>query len=474
MAQPFDNAATLNLSAISAVIQQQYAPFLGDEIFFNSGTVTNRLFNPDPDPVVGDGKTYQAVTRKGLNARFNTDSLADFQNPSQFQAGSLKIRMNERDASSSDMTRLGGVARISELELLGVSSDGACLDIAERVVNDLTKDADLMLAIHRHLPRSGLVASTSSTSPFGLKNSNLLTYSGSSQYTAGSTTCRIQLSSGTGNITALPPGAVIDFYQSGVRVFAGAVVVSQNPYDQSLSLARYDSNSTTNFDSISTAGSDIYYSGMYGKNMYSFGAWFTRPVAGDSFINGVSRLTDTNQWLLPTATREDQSSATKVIDRYDLDVVGDAVGYITDAPMTEAVFFGDPKLITTLRQDIGEDNFSTIAYSGEDGGDRWAKAGNVGVIYQHPTLGRCRLIGDPLAVPNTLRMVIPGDWITATYGQTSFRFLPGNINDSMWSRLPAASPNSGFGMFYQTEMYRIMCDFCKYPRRQAQIMYITP
>lgn len=470
MAQPYDSAATMNLAAISAIIQQQYFPEFEKQYYMN-GSLEARLFNPADDAVVGDGKTLQVKVARGDTGRTSTDMLADMQQPRNFTANSIKVRFNERDQTANDFTRFTANGRVSHWDIENGSA-GLIASVAQTVYEDITEDYSNKLSLFRHLRRTGRVATIITS---GKKNNDALTFADATSYTTGAVTCRIKIQNGP--IAGIQVGQVFDIYTSaGVLIFSKAQVTDVNTTDNSVGLMRADSDSTANFDSVTT-DHELFYSGTRSAGIYSMGEWFARPVSGDSFIGGVSRFTGTSmsnyRWLLPTTVGEGETAVT--IKKADFDSAGDAIGFVAETPMAY-VCLTDAKMQTALRQTIGND---AIIINPVDAGnsERFANFGSMGVHYQHPTLGRVVIASTPYAIPNTIRFINPGDWKALSYGTKGLRFMPplGGAGGAagMWYRLPAATPNSGAGFFYQIDAVAVHCDFCHNPRRQLQIINRT-
>lgn len=464
MAQPFDNTATQALAAISAIHQEQYFPEFERQYYMN-GNLEARIFQPADDPVVGDGKTLQVKVSRGDTMRPDIDALADIQQPRNFRANSIKVRWNASDQTATDFVRIAGSGRVTEHDLNNGAA-GNIASIAQTVYEDISEGYGKQLAMLRHLTRTGSIATIVTS---GKKNNDALVFASATSYTTGSTSCRVQIQSGP--IAAIEVGNVIDICTSaGLVIFARAEVVDVNVTDNSFGLVRADSDSTANFDAVTTAH-QIFVSGGYNKGLYSMGAWFGRPTSTDSFIGGVNRFTGTSannyRWLLPTTVGEGDAATT--IKRADFDSAGDAIGFVGETPMAY-VCLTDAKMQTALRQAIGNDG---LILNPIDAGnaDRFANFGSMGLHYQHPSMGRVVIASTPFAVPNTIRFMNPGDWRSLSYGVKGLKFMPGDMGN--WYRMQAATPNSGRGFFYQCDAYALHCDFCHNPRRQLQIINRT-
>jgi hypothetical protein len=462
MAEPFASSTTLTLDAVSAVIQEQYFPQFVEQIN-RAGSTTNRLFQPRAEAVVGDGEWFQNETAPSDTVRANTDMLANDQQPRPFTAAKIKVRFNQSDPSTNDFTRFTGVGRV-DMWTLENGSGGTIIDIAQRVYMEIFSGYNYRLAMLRNADRTARIATTSTKT-----NSDGLYSGGCSAYTTGSTTCRLVITAGS--IAALAQGSVIDIYTTaGVLVFSGAQVISCNPADPagpSLSLARANSSSTANFDNVTT-GQYIYFSGEINQGMYSMGAWFSRPTSTDSFIGGVNRFSPANQWLVTTATREGQTA--RLIQKADFDALANAMNFIQDGTIPISVAITDIPMNTALREAIGNDALITWPSTGGNE-DRYANFGSTGLLWQHPAFGKVSIVSDPLAVSNSVRFMVPDDWIALTSRFSGLHWMPGT--QGVWNRMVADTPNTGYGYYFQCDAVAAHCDYCKRPRYQGQILNVT-
>lgn len=462
MAEPFASSTTLTLDAVSAVIQEQYFPQFIEQIN-RAGATTNRLFKPSGSPVVGDGIWFQNETAPSDTVRLNTDMLANDQQPSPFTAAKIKARFNQSDPTSNDFTRFAGVGRV-DMWTLENGSGGTIIDIAQRIYQEIFTGYDFTLARARNANRTLKLCETSTKT-----NSDGLYSGGCSAYTTGATSCRLVITAGS--IANLAQGSRIDIYTSGgVIVFSDAVVVSCNPADPagpSVSLARYNSSSTANFDSV-TSGQYVYPVGQKDQGMYSMGAWFSRPTSTDSFIGGVNRFTPANQWLVTTATREGQTA--RLIQKSDFDALANAMNFIQDGTIPISVAITDVPMNTALREAIGNDALITWPSTGGND-DRYANFGSMGLLWQHPAFGKVSILADPLAVSNTVRFMVPDDWMALSSRFNGLHWMPGT--QGIWNRMVADTPNTGYGYFFQCDAVAAHLDYCKRPRYQGQILNVT-
>ena len=469
MAQPFDSASTLQ--SFSAAIQLKYAPKFYDQIFF-TGRPTNKLIKPMEQAVVGDGMTFQSRNAGSFNGRMDTDMVSDFPTPIPLGVANYKFRFNERDQTQNDFVKYATSGRVSQYDLDNISSAGAAFNILSQTLKEIRDGFDFMTAAHRHLDRTGRICTINGTPV----NNDGQVASGTgnnvcSAYTTGSTSARIVIqltSSSAGSVAAFQPGVKLDIYNGATLVFSGAKVTDYNPQDSSVGLTRFDATSTANFDGVAT-GHSIYFSGEKDKNMYSLGAWFSSPSTTDSFIGATNRNTAANRYLNTTKIRE--GATARRISQKDFDDVCDAMAYVTDgSEVSTWVAVADPRVITAVRQDIGEDRF--IPYPVDQGNNkRFANFGTGALAFQHPSLGYIVLQAEPLCPPNVIRFFRPQDWKALSYGNRNLQFMPGS--NGLFNRLPSTTPGQGYGMFWQVEAFSVLGDICEYPRLSAQINAVS-
>jgi hypothetical protein len=467
MAQPRDGATTQQL--VADVLQEQYLNNFLEQVFFE-GNATNRIVELDDEPVVGDGVNIQVKRYKGDNIKVTNDALEDFPDPSAFVPAKIKVRWNEDDPTAHDFSKFHGTGRVSIYEMEEASSDGAIVDIAEEIFDDLRPNYDFKLALFRNLDRTAKVAETPSTGTVK-KNNDADNMTDATAYTAGATSCRVVVDNGP--IAAFQPGMVYDIYTSGgALVFAGARVTDYNPGDKatgvgSVGFERYDSNSTANFDSVTTS-CYFYPSGSRNKGMHGFGSWFSTPTAGESFIGAKDRTLAANRYLTMTKIRKGQTS--RKISVTDFDDLGDVVGNVTDKGNGMYTARAHQSIITSLRQQIGADK--TIAWpTGNEKMKRFQHMGSMGVHWQHPVLGHVTLAADPLMRANTVQVTRGGDWKAKYRGNKGLKVMPGERGP--WYRLQGSTPGGHKSMFYGIDAYANHCDYCIYPKLQGEILNIT-
>jgi len=460
MAEPFDSAVTLN--SITNALQEQYFNRALD-VPAHTGRVTNRLFQLDSEPVVGDGKTFQTKRAIADTFRATNDALSDFPLPNRYQFEKIKARWNERNPSSHDFTKLHGSCRVSEYELRGVASEGSIVDIVQTLERDMKADFDFKLALKRRQGRTAVLGNVNGTR----KNADAREFASCTAYTNGSSTMRAQVDECS--IAWFRDGQKVDFYTSaGALVLANCQIVGHpNVTDNSVA---FQAPSGSNFDSIAD-NNVIYLTGEKDKGMYSVESWFTRPTAGESWIGGVDRSTITNQYLLPLLFREDSSLATVRINKSHLDDAFQAISYAIDAEQdTMYNVVMQTNLFNSLRAQYDQATFIVLPLD-DSRRERYQKLGSSGVMFSHPTVGTVMLEADPFMPPGVVDLMKFGDWRTLAYGKVGLVPMPGTFGS--WSRMPSAVAGSTYGMFYSTEAYANVVDYCLNPAAQGRIKRLS-
>lgn len=464
MASP-QNEAVL-LEDVSAVIQQQYMTEFGDETPSYFGSTTNKLIKPNPLAVTGDGITLQVKHRRADNVRFGT-VLGDITNPDTFQSTTIKARFNRNNSATNDFTQVTASVQ-TDLVDLQMKGKGAIVDFVQEIYQSIMGQYDETLAIHRHLGKNGVLAFVNGTPK---RNDSYLLSSATSTATNAN---GLRVAVDNGNLASLPPGRRVDFIRPATgAVIAGNIeVTDRNMSDLSVG---FQFNSTGITGRLSTgnlasvADNDyIVFSGMYNQNMYSIGAYFGSPTAGESFIGGVDRTTSAYRWLLPHRSRDGSASAR--ISKSFFNNVAIEMGFIEESPNEGMVWLMEPGLQETLRNELTEAAFINIPVD-DSRLQRFANFGSVGLNYQHAQFGLCKLMADPLSAPGVVRVLQPETW-KALY--VNFKGLqPIMENGAHWYRMSQGTPNTGKGLFYKADWFGIQTDWCMAPWKNACILNLT-
>ncbi len=473
MAEPIDSAIVLG-AVQEAAIRVYGTEFLRQTWVGKMAEKTNRFFMPSKDALVGDGKYFKIKRGPTDNVRFGRELNASFAPPKAFDPAEIKVRVNMRDASASDVVRIGVSIRCSLYDLRGISSEGMIVNLVDEMMMDSQDGFGFKLAASRHLPRSGLIGSIGSTP----KNTDTVKYANASTYTSGSSSCKIQVSGGS--IGVFKQNFRYDIYNGSTLVASNMRCTDVDTSEVSgtiqgtVDLAVTSDSVTsgggavTNCNGIAS-GHSLYFTGNKDNNIYSLGAWFSNPSAGDSFIGGVDRTSSSNRYLIPSNIRGEASSSRR-IQAADFDAMGDAIGYVAgDTPLATLT---DPRMVTSLRQDLGNDVMFTTPPNTPIGERQYA-FGGMGVQFQHPTLGAVMLVGDPLAAPGTVRAIVPDDWTCEHYGPSDLEWVPGDGGNGYFYRMNDSTPGSGKTLIYQADGFAVLSDFCKFPKRQAQISNVS-
>ena len=125
----------------------------------------------------------------------------------------------------------------------------------------------------------------------------------------------------------------------------------------------------------------------------------------------------------------------------------------------------------TVRTAIGEDAF--IVYPvGDVRMKRFANFGNIGLNYQHPTFGNLKFFADPMAIPNTVRFIVPDTWRELFYGWRGLKAVPGG-DIAGWYRMSADTTNAGKGVILKRDWWSLSGDMCFKPWLNAQILNVA-
>jgi hypothetical protein len=458
----------LTLQLANELFQTKYAPYIPDQVYSFGGT-TNKLFKPSEEVVGGNGYTQQVVTTRSDLARTSNTVLSDFpQNGLPFQDQSYRVRFNERDGTANDFLKFSAQAKVTIVELLNGGNQMA-LNIAERLMREVAGSYSTKLAMLRHLPRTAVAATFSGTAK---RNNNDALWASATAYTAGSSSFRIQLT--TGQVGYFQPGTVWDVTNTaGTVLLTNYYVTDINMGEAtpSIGFAKSDfGTATNNADLVTGTGLQLVPVGSLNAGIHSLGSWFSTPTAGETtWIGGIDRTTAANRYLLPTRLRV--GATARQVAKSDIGDLGNALGYVSEDPYTVGTVLTDLKVHQTLRDAIGEDAFIQYPTSG-DNAERYAHWGSIGLIYQHPQFGLVRFAGDPFAPPDKLRFLVEDDWMCKYALQRGVIPMPGG-DMGPWKRSPSDTPGSGYGMAYTYDTFSLMCDVCKNPRRNGEVQAIT-
>jgi hypothetical protein len=465
MAEPYDSAWLLE--DVSAIIQQQYFPEFTEEAPGRFGSVVNKYFKPSMDAITGDGKTMQVEIAPGDTVRFGTDPLGPFASPDVFQAGSIKVRFNKATPTSSDFSHVSASCQTNDIDL-EVAGRGSIIDFVERMFKQIMPEYDEKLAVHRHLSRSATVGTVADTP----KQNNSFNMS---QATSGSVTnvtgARFTVSAGS--ISYFRPGTRIDIYNGANLVVGNVAVTDSNPADLSIGV-QYVSGSNTVRNSVGpgtlgsiASGHSIFYSGERNAGMYSLGAYFSAPTAGESFIGGVDRTTSGFRWMIPVTTRPGLTAAT--LTKSMVDDLAISMGYRQEDEYG-VVVTTSPDLHQKLRNEYTEAAFLNIP-DGDNRLKRFANFGAMGLNYQHPVFGLVKVMSDVLHVPNTVRVIVPETWRSLYYGFRGLKMMPGTKGG--WYRVTETTPNTGLSKVWKCDWYALQTDWCSQPWKNGQILNIS-
>lgn len=463
MAEPFD-AATY-LEDVSAIAQSQYFPEFTEETPKYFGKTTNRLFDLDMSEVTGQGRTLQYEYARADTVRSQLDPLGAFAPPDSFQANSITVRFNKQTTSTNDFNEISASGQVDDIDIQEAGK-GSIVDFVDRIVRQIQPNYEEHLAILRHLPRTAILGALDGSV---VARNNSWYFAGATATASNTNGLRAILTGGS--IAALRPGTRIDFLNpTTFAVNAGNVMVTDvNPADKSVGVsfnggtgisARY---STGNLANVGTTDK-IVFSNEYGKGLYSMGAWFGRPTAGETFVGGVDRSTAAYRWMLPTSTREG-ATATRITKSMFNDLAI-AQGFRSEDAQQGMVWMTDPTIHQALRDELGEDAFIQIPVD-DSRAKRFANFGLSGLNYQHSQYGVVKIEADPLCPPNVVRVIALGTWKGLYYGWKGLRPV------EKWYRLNDATPNVGRGKIWKQDWYALQTDVCIQPWLNGQILNVT-
>lgn len=467
MAEPLDSAVFLE--DVSAIVQQQYFDKYEVQYASRFGRVFNKLFKPEAEAIVGDGKTMQFELGPADSVRFQVDPLGNIASPQRFLPGTSKVRWNRQDTTKHDFTQ--GSARCQfDIYTIEEMSKGTIVSAADRVYDSIQKDWDEKLAIMREAGRTGQLGLVNGTP----KQGNRENFNDSTATPTNTTGVRLKIK--TGSIAQIRANARYDFVTSAGVVHAGNLRCNDIPNytDKSASFSFISTGlpgeaSTGNVANI-VDGDIIVFSGTFNAGMFSVGAYYSTPTPGESFITGADRTVAGNRWMIPQRLRGDASFAAARITKSMFNDAAIAMGYLDEDSEHAVVFRSDPFQHQNIRDEIGEDAF--IQYpTGDERAARYGNFGSIGLNYQHGTFGTVKIMSDALARPDRVEILLNNTWHALSYGWQGLRAL--KDGGSHWYRMNQGTPNTGKGLIYAADWMGNVCDWCTRPWQNAVILSLS-
>lgn len=469
MAEPADSSVILE--DIYNVHRELYMKEYPEE-YSGYGTVTNKLFKPSSEIAGGDGIQMQSEIAPIDTMRSTTDMLASIPTPSMFQAINVKARLNTQVPGSNDFVRFAGSVQVADV-LMQNGDTGTVVDIADRLYKQVSTDYEEKLAISRHVGRTARLGLVNGTP----KQDNIDYFADATATASNANGARFPID--TGSIAYFKKGRRVDIFNAttGLYIAQNVKVTSVNTVDYSIGLEFVSAAAGVLTGDISTGNlaniadnHEIYLSGQRNQGMYGFGAWFNRPAAtGDSFIGGVNRMATSYRNMIPTTTRFDQSS-NAVLTRSMFDDLALGMQYRQEDEYG-VVFLQDLLLTNKIRQEVTEQAIIQLPVD-DSRLKRFSHFGTIGLLYQHPAFGVCQIIGDPLAMSNTVRVLTPETWRTYFAYFRGLMTLPG-IKGS-WYRVNESAPNTGDSVFWKSDWHCYQLDWCKQMWRNGAILSVSP
>jgi hypothetical protein len=465
MAEPI--SSSINLEDVSEVVQEQYFDKYEEQYATRWASPTNKFFQPESTPIVGDGKTMQFERGPSDNVRTQLDPLGNIASPARFDPGEIKIRWNAQNPSSAhDFTQLSARTQfdIYTIENMG---KGTIVDAADRVYKQVQQDLDRKMAILRHAGRNAVIALVNGTP----RQNNRETFADAAA--TPSNTAGLRTPVDTGSVAALLPNSRVDFIRPATgAVIAGNVRVTDIPNYADLSVGvefvstgPTGERSTGNLASV--ADNDyIVFSGTYGAGFYSFGAYYSDPAVDESFICGVDRTDAGNRWMIPQRI----SGGSAKISKTHFNQLSIAMGYFGEDEENPVAFMTGMNVHQTLRDELGEDAF--VTYPTDDSrAKRFGNFGSIGLNYQHATFGTVKILADPLARDDRVLVINNSTWKTLWYQWKGL--APIKDGGSHWYRMNQGTPNTGKGLIMAADWVGNACDWCVKPWKNGLIHSIT-
>lgn len=465
MAEPNDTANFLDDA--STIARTIYMPALYENQAGRFGSTTNRLVKIAEQVGGGFGIVMQSTIGNADSVRFGNAAVPTFDSVGMNKYAAVTMRFSD-SGLPNDFSTVRASVQFTDVALEN-KKRGLASAFAQDITNDVLRDYDEALSIMRNIGRNGIVALVNGTPE--LNNGISLAASTGTATNAGGLRCAVD----GGVFAALKEGQFIDFINpsNGAARASQVRITDKNEGDLSIGVewvptqvgSRVSSGNLAN-----VADNDyIVRSDQYNAGMYSFGAWFSNPSAGESFIGGVDRTTANYRWMNPIDPR--RGGTASVVTKSMFDDVAIALGYREDMEQAGLVCQGDLANTTALRNQLGEPSFIQLQPNDERT-KKFYNFGSVGLNYQHPTLGIVKIVGDPLCPANTFRFINPSTWVCQHQLFKGLRNMEGQSGG--FYRVTATTPNTGLSAIWKSDWYGILQDFCLNPKKNAQISNITP
>ena len=458
-----DSASTLLTSAANG-LRSIYHPDVYDAHGRYGGAI-NRLLKFSTRKIEGDGITIQVVDKQSAPGRFSRSINGGFHRPKGIGVSKYTVTLSETD-SSNNFSRLAASVQTTHLDLNRArKTKASAIDFVKRIRDGALSHIGETAAVHRHLDATAKVATISTATP--KKNDRKLFSDCAALSTTGG--ARVQIINGS--LAALPRGLQLSVYSSAGTYRFDVEVTDYNPRDRSVGFYGLDAdgNPSSAIDLTGIAASDtLYISGEKDKGLISIGEWCKTPTAatGDSFF-GKNREDPDFRWMQPHISGP---TTARAFAPSDIDEMAIEAGYLEEDPEGGFVALTTPEGTQTYKNAIGNDiliQYPTNAQKGEI----IAAYGFDGNMYRHELLGRIMLQADPLAPPDEIKFLRPGDWETlsaSSGGDNSmvpWEWLPGDVGE-FWYRMNADNVEEGRSTVYRADGMGLFCDICIAPWRQ--------
>ena len=450
MAEPQDSA-TIVFEDLSTGLMVQYEGGLHEQFAHNGGSTTNRWFKPNKTRLTGKTYNIKNETKPMAASRVSNDLFATFPTPRAYTIGEYNIDIDET-SGDNDLHRVATSIRVSHVDIMRAKNNPhEIVPLVQKLRRDALTDVDNSIAMHRWLDTNSTMATVD-----GDPVQNDTFFYGTSAAHTNQTSCRAKITSGS--ISYFTDGQVIDVYNSGgTSDFTSVNVLDVNAVDNSIAITH-----TADVANITT-GDTLHLSGEYGNSLISMGEWW----GGETTIYGVNRATAGNRWMIPTRTRVGETAIP-----YDPTMLNDAARALRHIRDENGgyVMFTSPEIMNDVIEKADEKTIIQQPTSNTNG--PFATYGFQGFVYYHPSFGKIALESDPFCKQGIIRLIRVGDWGSIWGTTEQFEWLPGALG-GIWERLQFSTTSVQKGMFYEANGYVTMCDWCKAPRRQLDILNIS-
>ena len=392
---------------LTNLLRTQYSEAVPDMVYRHGNPIAQRIrpgkVVPSSGPNGGEGGwEFQMRTGFADTARATRDASRDFRSPRKSTADKLRVRFSVNNSTVNDLNRIDTSARIHVADMKrAASSPGVALDIVKNAMNDATMGIDQTIESLIHADENGLIGLVNGAP----KDADNLFYASATSYTSSSTTARIKVDQFS--FAFFKVNMYLDIYSSAGVLQADSVKINDvNEADFSFAIELTDESVTTNLDSVAD-NAYIYRSGEKGQGFKaSFGSIFKESYTGDNWFGGVDRSASGNGHYIPVRTRVGESSVTlsnRIVDKQFR-----SLGYRrgTDAAGKRPTMVIGMEAVDNWRYSVKD----TVTLNHPIVNDGKLQAGDDGLSYVHPAVGRVDIVTTLTARNDKLIIMYPEDW----------------------------------------------------------------